>query len=41
MSLTECVFSFADGMGERLRGYCYADTSSRERSEAVLPLLAR
>lgn len=35
-----CVL-FADGMGERLRGYRYADASRRERGEAVLPLLAR
>ena len=32
---------FADGLGERLRGYCHADSSGGERGEAVLPLLAR
>lgn len=36
-----CVFCFADGVGERLRGYRNADASRRERGEAVLPLLAR
>lgn len=31
---------FADGVGERLRGHRHADSSGRERDEAVLPLLA-
>lgn len=34
-------YVFVDGLGERLRGYCNANTSCGERSEAVLPLLAR
>lgn len=36
-----CFSPSTDGLGERMCGYRDADTPVRERSQAVLPLLAR